>query len=111
MLPRPPLHPEGLGRDRDLAVVVQVELRHSIKFMERFSSTHLQDYLDIIRRAIADGQQAGVFRPDVDANLAAKVLFGALDEMATNWMLSRRRYALADTAGPVVDLFLEGVAR
>lgn len=105
------LHLDRLGRDRDLAVVVQVELRQSIKFMERFSSTHLQDYLDIIRRAIADGQQAGVFRRDVDANLAAKALFGALDEMATNWMLSRRRYALADTAGPVVDLFLKGVER
>lgn len=105
------LHLERLGRDRDLAVVVQVELRQSIKFMERFSSTHLQDYLDIMRRAIADGQQAGVFRRDVDANLAAKALFGALDEMATNWMLSRRRYALADTAGPVVDLFLKGVER
>lgn len=105
------LHLERLGRDRDLAVVVQVELRQSIKFMERFSSTHLQDYLDIIRRAIADGQQAGAFRRDVDANLAAKALFGALDEMATNWMLSRRRYALVDTAGPVVDLFLKGVER
>ena len=105
------LHLERLGRDRDLAVVVQVELRQSIKFMERFSSTHLQDYLAIIRRAIADGQQAGAFRRDVDANLAAKALFGALDEMATNWMLSRRRYALADMAGPVVDLFLKGVER
>ena len=105
------LHLARLGRDRKLAVVFQVELRQSIKFMERFSSTHLQDYLDIMRRAIADGQQAGVFRRDVDANLAAKALFGALDEMATNWMLSRRRYALADTAGPVVDLFLKGVER
>lgn len=105
------LHLERLGRDRDLAVVVQVELRQSIKFMERFSSTHLQDYLAIIRRAIADGQQSGAFRRDVDANLAAKALFGALDEMATNWMLSRRRYALADMAGPVVDLFLKGVER
>src|SRR6188508_1332764 len=42
------LHLARLGRDRDLAVVVQVELRQSIKFMERFSSTHLQDYLNII---------------------------------------------------------------
>lgn len=105
------LHLERLGRDRDLAVVVQVELRQSIKFMERFSSTHLQDYLAIIRRAVADGQQAGAFRRDVDANLAAKALFGALDEMATNWMLSRRRYVLADMAEPVVDLFLKGVER
>ena len=31
------LHLERLGRDRDLAVVFQVELRQSMKFMERFS--------------------------------------------------------------------------
>jgi TetR/AcrR family fatty acid metabolism transcriptional regulator len=105
------LHLERLGRDRDLAVVVQVELRQSIKFMERFSSTHLQDYLNIIRRTIADGQAAGVFRSDVSANLAAKVFFGALDEMATNWMLSRRRYALAGDADAVVDLIIGGLGR
>jgi hypothetical protein len=37
------------------------------------------------------------------------VFFGALDEMATNWILSRRRYALADDADAVVDLFLNGL--
>ncbi len=105
------LHLERLGRDRDLAVVIQVELRQSIKFMERFSSTHLQDYLNIIRRTIADGQAAGIFRSDVSATTAAKVLFGALDEMATNWMLSRRKYSLAGDADAVVDLLIGGLGR
>jgi len=105
------LHLERIGRDRDLAVVVQVELRQSIKFMERFSSTHLQDYLGLIRRTIADGQAAGVFRADVNATTAAKVFFGALDEMATNWMLSRRKYALAGDADAVVDLLIGGLGK
>jgi TetR/AcrR family fatty acid metabolism transcriptional regulator len=105
------LHLERLGRDRELAVVVQVELRQSIKFMEHFSSTHLQDYLNIIRRTIADGQEAGVFRKDVSANIAAKVFFGALDEMATNWMLSRRKYDLTAEADAVVDLLIGGLGR
>ncbi len=105
------LHLQRLGRDRDLAVVVQVELRQSIKFMERFSSTHLQDYLNLIRRTIADGQAAGVFRSDVNPNTAAKVLFGALDEMATHWMLSRRKYDLAGDADAVVDLIIGGLGR
>jgi TetR/AcrR family fatty acid metabolism transcriptional regulator len=103
------LHLERLGRDRDLAIVFQVELRQSTKFMERFSSTLLRDYLEMIRATIADGQQAGVFRLEVSATTAAKVFFGALDEMATNWILSRRRYALAAQADVVVDLFVNGV--
>jgi len=105
------LHLDRLGRDRDLAVVMQVELRQSIKFMERFSSTRLQDYLNIIRRTISEGQAAGAFRNDVSPNAAAKVFFGALDEMATNWMLSRRKYALAGDADVVVDLIIGGLGR
>ncbi len=103
------LHLERIGRDRDLAVVFQVELRQSTKFMERFSSTHLRQYLGIIRQVIADGQSTGEFRRDVNPTVAAKVFFGALDEMATNWMLSRRRYPLAADADVVIDLFLNGV--
>jgi TetR/AcrR family fatty acid metabolism transcriptional regulator len=104
------LHLERLGRDRDLAVVFQVELRQSTKFMERFSSTYLRDYIGVIRDTMAAGQAAGQFRPDINATIAAKMFFGALDEMATNWMLSRRRYSLTAQADVVVDLFINGVA-
>src|SRR3954462_932399 len=102
------VHLERMGRDRSLAVVFQVELRQSTKFMERFSSTFLRDYLGLIRQAIEDGQRAGHFRADVKATVAAKVFFGVLDEMATNWILSRRRYSLEAETDAVVDLFLNG---
>jgi TetR/AcrR family transcriptional regulator, fatty acid metabolism regulator protein len=104
------MHLERLGRDRELAVVFQVELRQSTKFMERFSSTFLRDYIGMLRETIADGQKAGLFRADINPTIAAKVLFGALDEMATNWILSKRRYSLAAEADAVIDLFVNGVA-
>jgi TetR/AcrR family fatty acid metabolism transcriptional regulator len=105
------LHLDRLGRDRHLAIVFQVELRQSTKFMERFSSTGVREYLSIIRDVIAEGQTRGLLRRDVNPTIAAKVLFGALDEMATNWILSARRYALAADADAVIDLFVHGVAR
>jgi TetR/AcrR family transcriptional regulator, fatty acid metabolism regulator protein len=104
------LHLERLCRDRDLAVVFQVELRQTTKFMERFSSTYLRDYLGQIRDTLADGQRSGHFRRDLNPTIAAKIFFGALDEMATNWILSRRRYSLAAQADTIVDLFVNGVA-
>lgn len=104
------LHLERLGRDRDLAVVFQVELRQSTKFMERFSSTFLRDYLGLIRDTLAQGQSTGHFRRDLNPTIAAKIFFGALDEMATNWVLSRRRYSLAAQADTIVDLFINGLA-
>jgi TetR/AcrR family fatty acid metabolism transcriptional regulator len=103
------LHLERLGRDRALAVVFQVELRQSTKFMTRLSTTQLRDYLGLIRDTIADGQARGTFRQRVPATLGAKIFFGALDEMATNWILSDRRYALVEDADAVVDVFLHGV--
>jgi TetR/AcrR family transcriptional regulator, fatty acid metabolism regulator protein len=102
------LHLGMLGRDRNLAIVFQVELRQSVKFMERFSSTLLQEYLGQIRAAIEDGQKKGLFRKDIHATSVAKMFFGALDEMATNWILSRRRYNLEAEADAVVDLFVDG---
>jgi TetR/AcrR family fatty acid metabolism transcriptional regulator len=105
------LHLGRLGRDRALAVVFQVELRQSTKFMERFSSTQLREYLGIIRNVIADGQARQVFRAPISPTLAAKLFFGALDEMATNWILSRRKYSLVAEADAIVDLFVGGLAQ
>jgi TetR/AcrR family fatty acid metabolism transcriptional regulator len=104
-------HLDRMGRNRALAIVFQVELRQSTKFMERFSATHLREYLGIIRDVIADGQAAGVFRRDVNPTLAAKLFFGMVDEMATNWILSRRRYSLVSEADAIVDLFVGGLGR
>ena len=105
------LHLGRLGRDRDLAVVFQVELRQSTKFMERYSSSQLRTYLGQLRDAIGEAQAAGTFRKDINSTLAAKALFGALDEMATNWILSTRRYALVTEADVVVDLIVNGMKK
>ena len=104
------LHLERLGADRDLAVVFQVELRGSTKFMEEFSAAGFAQYLALIRVTFEEGQRAGVFRADLNAKVVAKILFGALDEMATNWILSPRRYKLAPMADEVLDIFLNGVS-
>lgn len=103
------LHLERLGADRDLAVVFQVELRGSTKFMEEFSAAGFAEYLMLIRSTFEEGQQAGLFRSDLNAKVVAKILFGALDEMATNWILSKRRYKLGPMADQVLDIFLNGV--
>jgi TetR/AcrR family fatty acid metabolism transcriptional regulator len=103
-------HLERLGADRDLAIVFQVELRGTTKFMEEFSAAGLAEYLGLIREVFEEGQAAGVFRRELKANLVAKVIFGALDEMATNWILSKRRYKLEPMADEVLDILLGGVS-
>ncbi|CAN5867122.1 fatty acid metabolism transcriptional regulator FadR [soil metagenome] len=104
------LHLERMGADRDLAVVFQVELRGSTKFMEEFSAAGFAEYLGLIRATIEEGQSSGVIRPGLNAKVVAKIFFGALDEMATNWILSKRRYKLAPMADQVLDILLNGVS-
>ncbi len=102
-------HLETLGRDRALAIVAQVELRHSLKFMALLSHQEVADYLNILRKIVEQGQNEGVFRKTLNPQLAAKSIFGILDEMVTSWVLSEKEYALADQAEPVADFVLNGL--
>jgi TetR/AcrR family transcriptional regulator, fatty acid metabolism regulator protein len=104
------LHLEKLGADREMAVVFQVELRGSTKFMQEFSAAGFAEYLDIIRSTISEGQEAGIFRTDMKPIVCAKILYGALDEMVTNWILSKKTYPLAPMADEVLKIFFGGVS-
>lgn len=103
------LHFEAFESDRELAVVFQVEFRHSTKFMEQFSETMLADYLQMLREILERGQKQGVFRAGLNPKIVSKVIFGALDEMATNWVLSRHNFKLTPLVDPVMDVFLNGI--
>src|SRR5262245_35227081 len=95
------LHFLLLEQERDMAIVFQIELRQSTKFMEQFSTTHLATYLQMLREIIEAGQKSKRFRKTLNPTLTAKFLFGALDEMATNWVLSHRKQSLTALAEPV----------
>ena len=102
------LHLNLLGRDRDLVIVFQVELRHSLHFLDLFSRSRLREYLEAIAGLIVEGQHEGAFRADLDPLLTAKAIFGILDEMATDWVLARRNTRLAARADAIGDLVLRG---
>jgi len=103
------LHLDALGSNRNLAVVFQMELRQSTRFLSEFSHHHMIEYLTLVRTAIRDGQASGVFRREMPDKVAANCFFGALDEMVTSWVLNDHEYRLANVADAVVDLFLNGM--
>ena len=105
------LHLSLLGEDRDLAVIFQVEFRHTLHILERLSRSRIREYLALIARVLEQGKDEGVFKSDLDALFAAKVVFGILDEMATDWVLSKKNTRLASRADPVNDLLLSGLRR
>ena len=87
-----------------LALVVKIVLRTwrddpdlvRLLVREITRSPHIDDELDEIGQAFASleriirrGQGEGTFRPDLDARLAAWMLYGSLEEVLTGWVLGQ----------------------
>ena len=104
------LHFSMLEENPDLAEVVQVELRQGQKFFRGASSQEIGAYFALIGSVLEEGVSQGRFRSDLPVKLATKMLFGAMDQMATSWVLGKRGYQLVDTADAVAETFLQGVA-
>lgn len=94
----------GADAAEQLALVVKIVLRAwrddpdlvRLLVREITRSPHIQDELDEIGQAFASlqrivvrGQEAGTFRADIDARLAAWMLYGALEEVLTGWVLGQ----------------------
>lgn len=105
------LHLHALGSNRNLAVVFQMELRQSTRFLSPFSHEHMIEYFQIVRTAIREGQHLGIFRPELNEKIAANCFFGALDEMVTSWVLADREYPLASAADSVANVILLGMEK
>ena len=104
------LHFSMLEENPELAEVVQVELRQGQKFFRGASSQEIGAYFALIGSVLEEGVAERRFRSDLPVKVATKMLFGAMDQMATSWVLGKRGYQLVDTADAVAEIFLQGVA-
>lgn len=104
-------HFEVLEASPELAEVVQVELRQGQKFFRGASAHEVSAYFELIGSVLQDGVASGAFRRDLPVKVATKMLFGAMDQLTTSWVLGKRGYRLAEAAEPVANIFLKGVTR
>lgn len=102
-------HLVSLESDRALAGVFQIELRHSRRFLRRIARGQVAAYLHLLQEIIAQGAARGCFRGDVPVEVAARAVFGAVDELITAWVLASHPRPLADQAEPLLGLLLEGL--
>lgn len=104
------LHLETLGRDHALAHVLQIETRHSRRFMSLFTRGKLGEYLNRVRDIIMEGQESGAFRGDISPGLATNLVFGAVDELVTSWLLAAQPGDLLRHHRPLVRMLTDGIA-
>jgi TetR/AcrR family fatty acid metabolism transcriptional regulator len=103
-------HFSHLESDPHLAQVIQIELRACSVFMRGGVSPELKAYLGIIERVLEEGKIRGVFREDLNVKVASKAFFGMMDEVATVWVLRRKR-PLTEMAGEIFSIFFQGIKR
>lgn len=103
-------HLRLIEEHKDMAEIIQVELRQSSKFMKEYRNEKFAQYLDIIGEIILEGQKKGTFKRDVVPGIAKRAFFGALDEMSRFWVLSsRKQYDIRTAARQITSFFLEGI--
>jgi len=71
--------------------VLTIELRQSSKFMKEYDNPEFVDFLRTLGGIIAAAQEAGELDGSTPPHIAARMIFGILDELALAWVLARAR--------------------
>ncbi|RLA96737.1 MAG: TetR family transcriptional regulator [Deltaproteobacteria bacterium] len=103
------LHLETYQKEKDLAKLYQLELRQSIRLTTEYFKVEHKYYLDLIGEIIKEGKDQGIFRADLNESIVKRVLFGAVDEVITTWVVSSKEYDLISVYDPLVDVLLNGL--
>ena len=83
------LYFQMIEEDQNLAEVFQVELRQSSKFLKDYHNQKFIDFLNLIGDILHQGQSDGQFKTDINIHTMKLIIFGALDELARQWILTK----------------------
>ena len=96
-------------RDRNMAVVYQVETHQNSRLAEVQIREMAQMYQDLVSEIVESGQQEGSIRKDLYVGLVKRFILGAVDEVINTWLHSDKNYDLVSMAEPLVELFIKGI--
>jgi TetR/AcrR family fatty acid metabolism transcriptional regulator len=102
-------HLAEFQRDRDGAVVYQVETHQNSRLAEAQIREMSQMYRDLISEIVEQGQQEGMIRKDLYVGLVKRFIIGSVDEVINTWLHSDEEYDLVSMADPLVELFIKGI--
>lgn len=104
------LHLALVQKNQNLATVIQIELRSSHKFMIEYRPEKFLQYLQILEKIILEGQEKNLFKKTVDPEIAERIIFGAIDELALVWILmKKKRFELDTAAEQLFQLIYDGI--
>ena len=101
-----------MKKNRNLAEVIQIELRQTNKVIRDYRDNKFSEYVNIISMIIKKGQQENIYRKDILPGIAKRAIFGALDEITRLWTSNRdthSHYTVEEMARQVTEIFLIGI--
>ena len=102
-------HLQEFQQDRNLAVVYLAETRQINRVMEDQIKIMSKMYFDLVAEILEQGQQDGHFRKVLHLGLVKRHILGSVDEVISTWLHGDDKYDLVSMAGPLVDLFINGI--
>ena len=103
-------HLTMMKKNKNLAEVIQIELRQSAKLIKEYRNNKFNEYIDIVSSIIKQGQAQNIYRADIRPGIAKRAFFGALDEISRVWSLSlETEYTLDELIGQIMTIFLSGM--
>ena len=102
-------HLQEFQRNREMAVVYQVETHQNSRLAEPQIREMSKMYRDLISEIVEQGQQEGAMRRDLYVGLVKRFIIGAVDEVINTWLHSDGEYDLVSMADPLVELFIKGI--
>ncbi|MGG4553314.1 TetR/AcrR family transcriptional regulator [Paenibacillus humicus] len=103
------IHFTELENNVDLAYVTQIELRQSSIELRKAIGLSVKPYIQLIEHIVQKGIHEKSFRPELDPKLTRHLIFGAMDEVVTSWLISGRKYSLSAQVDKTVDFFLKAL--
>ena len=85
------MHFSRLEADRNLALVLQIQLRQSDPAIRAGIAPPLKEYFNVIEDIVKEGLDSGEFRSDLDIRVARQMIFGTLDEVEIGRASCRER--------------------
>ncbi len=106
------VHLSFVEKDPDMAHLLEVEMRQCSKFIHGYHGGRFKEYLDLIAAILVEGQIAGEFESSISPTIFKQIVFGAVDQIATNYTVSRaRRINLNQAADQIVQVLLQGITK
>ncbi|WP_136605773.1 TetR/AcrR family transcriptional regulator [Paenibacillus dokdonensis] len=103
------IHFTELENNVNLAYVTQIELRQSSLELRKAIGLVVKPYIQLIEHIVERGMSEGSFRQNLDVKLTRLLIFGAMDEVVTSWLISDRKYSLSGQVDKTVEFFLKGL--